>query len=209
MRKSLLAALIFAACGLVFLAVTGYLYYHAADAEQQATANWTGTESLRADLLATQNELSAMGYVPTPKGAPDIPTILGLLRKDCNIDETNLRYTTKGGSSGKANQNELYGVVIDKISMIDLGKFLGKMRTEYPYLKVTDMTASVPVGSGIYKWSLTVESMSPAGGVVAGGETTSAAPAEAAEMPGTSAGAAETAKPPATAVPASGAKATR
>ncbi len=197
MRKSLLAALIFAACGLVFLAVTGYLYYLSADAEQQASANWNDTETLRGDLLAKQNELSALGYVPTPKGA-DIPTILIALRNECTISEANFKYTTKSSGGGsKAGQGEQYQVVIDKISMIDLGKFLAKLRTAYPFLKVTDMSASAPAGAGVYKWSLTVESMSPAGAV---GGAAAAGP-EAAESPVTDTSAA------AAAIPASSEKA--
>lgn len=207
MRKSLLVALIFAACGLLFLAVTGFLYYQSSDAAQQAAADWSITEPLRVDLLTKQNELSALGYVPTPKGAPDIPTILGVMRKDCNIDEMNLKYTSKGGSTTKAGQGEQYGVVIDKISLIDMGKFLGKLRANYPYLKVTDLAATNPTGAGVYKWSLTVVSMSPAGG---GGEAAAAAPAEAAEAaesPDTSGAAAVPAKAPSAAVPASSVKA--
>jgi hypothetical protein len=131
--------------------------------------------------------------VPTPKGA-DIPTILNELRKDFNIDETNIRYTSKGATSTKAGQGEQYGVVIDKLSLIDMGKFLGKMRANYPYLKVTDLTAQNPAGAGVYKWSLTVVCQSPA---VGGGEATATAPAgsaEAPELPGTSAEAASSAK---------------
>jgi hypothetical protein len=186
--KALLAALIFAACGLVFLAVTGYMYYSSSDAAQTAAAQWKSTEELRGDLLNKQNELTASGYVATPPGADDIPTILGKLRKDCNIDETSIKYTPQGGGAGaKANQGERYSVAIDRLSLIDLGKFLGKMRASYPYLKVSDVQADILAGSsGMCKWTLRVESMSPGKG---GGEITAAPPAE---RPGTSAEAAET-----------------
>jgi hypothetical protein len=221
-RKSLLIALIFAACGLVFLAVMGYIYYDSSETVRGAAAQWSNAEQLQADLLNRQNELTASGFVATPKGAPDIPTIVGLLRKDCNIDETNIRYTTRGGT--KAGQGERYSVAIDKLSLVDLGKFLSKMRATYPYLKVSEVQATlVTASSGNYKWSLTVESMTPGketgGPAVAGpGETPGAAEAppssgtsaEAAEAPasaGASGPAAESATAPLSSSAASGVKA--
>lgn len=155
MSKPLIAATVFAACGLVFLLAMAVRHSDARDNYRQVDDLWRNSRQTQ------QKFVDLVAQLPEKKGkAPkdfDVPSMMLKLSKQLKIDAPEV------SKQGAARGQRRHSVTFQNQTLDTIGKVLVQIRKQFKFLTVRNIEATRSAGSdaATFKWTLTIASPLP------------------------------------------------
>ena len=155
MNKPLIGAGAFALAALVFLLYSWYACAGTSTRAGEDRLDWEDSAKVRQQFTTLKQQLTAEPAAKPPRGNPNVPTIMGTLIKECQIDVGQMQVDASGSGPGEKSRHSvrLSGVRVDT-----MGVLLDKIEKAHAYLVTREivMYATKGVPPGTFNWNLVI-----------------------------------------------------